>query len=85
MKTHQLIKRFPSAARAIPPGEAQVPQEVVQDSCFHGHPRRQQIVHLHGDQGRQCTQLRTDPYGSYQGKSEKTEVRVRGHASLSSL
>jgi len=53
MKTHQLTERCPSAARGIGPSEALVPQEVVQDSCFDGYSRRQQIVHLHSEEDSQ--------------------------------
>jgi hypothetical protein len=85
MKTHQLTERFPSAARAIRPGEALVPQEVVQDSCFHGHPGRQQVIHLHRDERSQHAQLNANSNGPHEREAEKTEARVRGHASLSSL
>jgi hypothetical protein len=85
MKAHQLIERFPSAARAVPPGEALVPQKIVQDSCFHRHPRGQQVIHLHRDERSQHAQLNANSNGSHQREAEETEARVRGHASLSSL
>jgi hypothetical protein len=85
MKTHQLIERCSSAARTIRPSEALVPQEVVQDSCFHGHPGRKQIIHLHRDERSQHAQLNANSNGSHEREAEKTEARVRSHASLSSL
>jgi hypothetical protein len=66
MKSQQLHEKITcTTARAIPPGEAPVPVEIVQNRCFHGDPRGQQIVHLHRDEGGQYHQLNSDSDGSH--------------------
>jgi hypothetical protein len=66
MKAQQLGKGGANPlAGAICPGEALVPQEVVQDGRFDGQRRRQQIIHFHRDENRQHTQLNSDPDSSH--------------------
>ena len=75
MKAQQLSEnRRNASAGPIRPGDALVPQEIVQNGSFHGEARGQQIIHLHRDECSQHTQLHGNPHGSHQRETNHTEA-----------
>lgn len=75
---------LPARSGAISPGEAAVPQKVVDDRAFNRERGRQQVVHSRDDKRRQHAELKGNSDSAYSREFQKPKVQDFAHESLSS-